>query len=155
MLNYIENIGLFRVAVGKRTKLINGALTNYLKIGHHVSFASYIKKNKSLLKKHGLDYATLCTDQNYFEENKKKFVNLKYDIAFENIFDECWIIETYHKNTNIRVFKMPPIFDEKTAIKMINEILLDYGITNNIPKFTLVKFVPEKIKLMNFFTKMY
>ena len=156
MLNHIENVGLFRVRVGKqRTKLVNGALTNYIKISYHVSFASYINEKKALLKRRGIDYATLCMDADYFEANKKKFIHSEYDIAFKNIFNECWIIETYHKDTSIRIFTTPPIYDEKKAIEMINEVLLDYGVYNNIPKFALEKFVPEKVKLMDFLSKIY
>ncbi|MBQ0139534.1 MAG: hypothetical protein KBT36_09570 [Kurthia sp.] len=144
MLNYLENIGLFQVSIGKRTKRVKGALTNYLKFDHYISFANYIKENKSLLKKRDLDITMLCMDADYFEANKKLFIHPKHTISFENLFDECWVVTTYSKNANVRVFTFPPIYDEATAIELINVILLDYRTFNKIPKFKLEKFVPQK-----------
>lgn len=140
MLNHIESIGIFQVRVGNRIKFVKGPLRNYIKIEHYDSLATYINANKRTLKKQGLDTVALCLNENYFEANKKKFVHPKFCIPFDHILDNCWIVTSYSKNATIRIFTKPPIFVQQKAIDYINEILLDYGVRDKVPKYFIERF---------------
>lgn len=142
-MEYLNSVGHFTVRSSMNpNKLVKSKISNYIEVHYYSSFIDFLKDAIRKLKKQGFEYQLndLILNKSQFEQFKKKYVSTKFSLSHNDIWAECWIVNTYKKGSPIRVYQRDPNLD----IMEINELLKDYGYKDNRPKYELMDIIEKK-----------